>query len=298
MARVLLVEDSRTQAAEITMLLEKASHEVQHAENGRLGQELLEKDAFDVVVTDLEMPEMNGLELVEAMQLDFAHIPAILVTSRGSEELASQALRMGAASYVPKDSLSTLLNDAITDVLGVIRGDASYAKLIATLRKNVFVFELDNDGELISPLVGLMMQVVSGVGTLGGMQLVRLGVAIEHAVLNAMYRGNLELSRGQTPSDREIVFDDATNETIQKRCAALPYKDRKVHFEATVTKQEICIVVRDSGPGFDTSIVPAAGNPESMDTEDGRGLMLMRSFVDELRFNEQGNEVTMIKRGV
>ena len=176
MARVLLVEDSRTQAAEITMLLESASHEVQHAVNGRLGQELLENDVFDVVVTDLEMPEMNGLELVEAMQLDFAHIPAILVTSRGSEDLATQALRKGAASYVPKDSLPTLLNDAITDVLGVIRGDSSYAKLISTLRKNVFVFELDSDGELVSPLVGLMLQVVSGMGTLGGMHLVRLSV--------------------------------------------------------------------------------------------------------------------------
>jgi hypothetical protein len=157
---------------------------------------------------------------------------------------------------------------------------------------------LDNNGELISPLIGLMLQVVSGMGTLGGMHLVRLGVAIEHAVLNAMYRGNLELSRGQTPSDREIVYDDVTNQMIQQRRDCQPYKDRKVHFEATVTDQEISIVVRDGGPGFDTSIVPAAGNPESMDTEDGRGLMLMRSFVDELRFNDQGNEVTMIKRCV
>tara|TARA_R110002049_G_scaffold2750_2_gene21534 strand:- start:345396 stop:346292 length:897 start_codon:yes stop_codon:yes gene_type:complete len=298
MARVLLVEDSRTQAAEITMLLENGSHDVCHAENGRLGQEMLENDAFDVVVTDLEMPEMNGLQLVEAMQLDFAHVPAILVTSRGSEQLATEALRKGAASYVPKDSLPTLLNDAITDVLGVIRGDSSYAKLISTLRKNVFEFELDNDGELISPLVGLMLQVVSGMGTVGGMQLVRLGVAIEHSLLNAMYRGNLELSREETPSDNAIVYDDATNDAIVSRRSESPYCDRKVMFEATATSDEVRIMIRDQGPGFDTSIVPAPGDPDSMDTEKGRGLRLMSSFVDELRFNDKGNEVTMIKRRV
>jgi len=298
MARVLLVEDSPTQAAEITMLLQAADHQVQHVANGRLGRELLETNLFDVVVTDLEMPEMNGLELVESMQCDFAHIPAILVTSRGSEDLATQALRKGAASYVPKDSVPTLLNDAIIDVLGVIRSDRSYAKLIARLRKNVFVFELDNDGELISPLIGLMMQVVAGLGTLGGMQLVRLGVAIEHAVVNAMYRGNLELSREQTPSDREIIYDDATNDLITERQSSSPYQDRKVTFEAIVTEQEVRIIVRDQGPGFDTSMVPTPGHGERLDREQGRGLMMMSSFVDELRFNEQGNEVTMIKRRV
>jgi len=248
------------------------------------------------VVTDLEMPEMNGLELVEAMHADFGHIPAVLVTARGSEELASQALQKGAAGYVPKNNLQSLLNDTITDVLGVIRSDASFAKLIATLQKNVFVFDLPNDSELISPLVGLLMQVIPGMDLISGSDLVRVGVAVEHALVNAMYRGNLELGPSLTPPHRAIVYDDATSDLIEKRKTSEPYKDRRVYVEASASKDEIRIIVRDEGNGFDTSKVPARGDAKILDTEAGQGLILMSSFTDEMIFNVTGNEVTLVKR--
>ena len=170
MAKVLLVEDSPTQAVEMRMLLEEGNHEVRHAANGRIALELLNSETPDIVVTDLEMPEVNGLELVESMQSMHAHIPAILVTARGSEDLATRALQCGAASYVPKDHLQSMLNETIVNVLGVIRTDASFEQLISAMRKNVYEFELDNDASLISPLVSLMTQVVAGMELLGGME--------------------------------------------------------------------------------------------------------------------------------
>lgn len=296
MAKVLLVEDSATQAIEISMLLRDASHEVTHVTNGALGLEALDTDQLDVVVTDLEMPDMNGLELVERMRLDFGHIPAILVTSQGSEDLAAVALQKGAAGYVPKAQMRDLLCDTIIDVLGVIRSDASYTKLISTLTRNVFVFDLPNDPSLIQPLVGLVMQVVSGMELLGGIDLVRLGVATEHAVMNAMYRGNLELSHDQTPPHHDVISEDATNSLIESRKIEEPYRDRKVHVEANASSQAIRIVVRDQGPGFDTSKMPSAGNAKNLDIQGGRGLVLMASFVDQLLVNGAGNEFTLIKR--
>ncbi|TWU45382.1 hypothetical protein Q31b_05540 [Novipirellula aureliae] len=296
MAKVLLVEDSPTQAVKMRMILQADDHEVRHVPNGRVALEALAEDSLDIVVTDLEMPEMNGLELVEAMVLDYQHIPAILVTARGSEHLAAEALQKGAAGYVPKDHLDKQLNDTITNVLGVIRSDASYAKLISKLKRNVFVFELDNDSELISPMVGLLMQVVSGMDLLGGSDMVRLGVAIEHALLNAMYRGNLELGPDQTPVHRAIVYDDATNDLIQERKSQLPYCDRTVYVEATASENEIRILIRDCGPGFDTTTMLDAAHQDDLDSESGRGLVLMKNFADELVFNDCGNEVTLVKR--
>lgn len=296
MAKVLLVEDSQTQAVEIRMLLQEAAHEVQHVDNGRAGLTALANHSLDVVVTDLEMPDMNGLQLVEAMRMDFPHIPAILVTGKGSEMLAAEALQKGAASYVPKTHMRALLNDTITDVLGVIRTDQSYAKLISTLTKNVFVFDMPNDADLVLPLVGLLMQVVSGMELLSGIDLVRLGVATEHAVLNAMYRGNLEVPREETPSHRAVVYDDATSAAVEARKQQAPYRDRKVHVEFIATEFAIRVVVRDDGTGFDTSRLPEAGNPEILESEGGRGLVLMASFVDQVIFNDEGNEVTLIKR--
>lgn len=296
MAKVLLVEDSPTQAVEMRMLLEEGNHEVRHAANGKVALQLLASENCDIVVTDLEMPEVNGLELVEAMRVDYPHIPAILVTARGSEELASEALQKGAAGYVPKNHLHTLLSDTIIDVLGVIRTDASFSKLIKTLKKNVFQFEMGNDSELISPLVGLLMQVVSGMELISGAEMNRLGVAIEHALINAMYRGNLQLGPSVTPPHHAIIYDDATSDLIERRKSEAPYKDRKVFVEATASKDQIQIVIRDQGKGFDTSKVPVVVSADLFAAESGKGLVLMKSFADELLFNDAGNEVTMIKR--
>ncbi|PAY18711.1 hypothetical protein CKO51_14780 [Rhodopirellula sp. SM50] len=296
MAKVLLVEDSPTQAVEMRMLLEEGSHDVRHAANGRLAIEILASEPLDIVVTDLEMPEVNGLELVEMMRSDYAHIPAILVTARGSEDLAAEALQKGAAGYVPKNHLQSLLNDTIVDVLGVIRTDASFAKLISKLTKNVFEFQLPNDSDLISPLVGLLMQVVSGMELISGAEMNRLGVAIEHALINAMYRGNLQLGPSVTPAHHAIIYDDATSDLIERRKQEAPYKDRQVYVEATASKDEIKIVIRDEGNGFDTTKVPDKVDANLFAAESGKGLVLMKSFADELSFNEIGNEVTMIKK--
>lgn len=296
MAKVLLVEDSVTQAVEIRMLLEEKHHDVVHVANGRLALEVLETQPIELVITDLEMPEMNGLELVVAMRTEFEHIPAILVTAQGSEELAAKALRRGAAGYVPKNHLQSMLNDTIVDVLGVIRTDASFAKLIKTLQKNVFVFDLPNDSSLISPLVGLLMQVVAGMELLAGIEVTRLGVALEHALVNAIYRGNLSLGPSVTPPHRAIVYDEATTNLIENRRNTEPYKDRLVHVEATASKEEIRILVRDEGKGFNTANVPGRGDLQPLDGESGQGLILMASFTDELIFNEQGNQVTLVKK--
>jgi anti-sigma regulatory factor (Ser/Thr protein kinase) len=55
-------------------------------------------------------------------------------------------------------------------------------------------------------------------------------------------------------------------------------------------------VIRDEGHGFDVAMVPAVCRPSDLEAEQARGLALIRSFMDEVTFNEVGNEITMIKR--
>src|SRR5206468_266943 len=93
MSRILVAEDSSTQAQQIQLLLEEAGFEVEHAVNGLAALQAIGRRAPDLVLTDLDMPEMNGLELVEKMSREHAGIPVILMTQFGSEEIAVQALQ-------------------------------------------------------------------------------------------------------------------------------------------------------------------------------------------------------------
>ena len=83
---------------------------------------------------------------------------------------------------------------------------------------------------------------------------------------------------------------------MNERAEQETYAGRRVHFRASITPDEATFVIRDDGPGFDPSTIVKAKSSEAMTTGTGRGLVLMNSFMDEVTFNDQGNEVTLIYR--
>src|SRR5262245_56312694 len=89
------------------------------AANGREALDVIAREAPDLVVTDLLMPEMDGLELVREVRRRHPLLPVILVTAHGSEEVALEALRQGAASYVPKRNLTQDLLETVETVLAL-----------------------------------------------------------------------------------------------------------------------------------------------------------------------------------
>lgn len=70
---------------------------------------------------------------------------------------------------------------------------------------------------------------------------------------------------------------------------------RKVVVNFNVTDGKVTVVVSDEGEGFDPATVPDPTDPRFLEMPSGRGLMLMHAYMDEVIFNEKGNEVTMIK---
>src|SRR5687767_902274 len=106
MTRILVAEDSGTQAAEIRQLLEGAGYEVQLAVDGRQALEEIERQPPDLVLTDLDMPYVSGLQLVESVRDRHPGLPVVLMTAFGTDETAIEALEQGAASYVPKRNLA------------------------------------------------------------------------------------------------------------------------------------------------------------------------------------------------
>lgn len=294
MSKILLVEDSPTQALQMKMLLESASHEVTCCDDGTPALEHLSSGTNELVITDLELPVMNGLELIRKMQADFPDIPAVLVTGHGSERLAAEALQVGATGYVPKSMLDDMLLGTVEDVLGIVRSDRSYAELIDCTVENRLVFELPNKPSLLTTAIDLTMQMSGGMQLLSGVDRYRVGNALRHAASNAIYRGNLELSHEQW---QETGGEDATLEpsdpVVIERMSQRPFSNRKIHFDARLMRDLIRVVIRDEGNGFDTS--KFAQGTASLDESHGRGLVLIQNFMDKVTFNASGNEITMIK---
>jgi len=100
--RILVVDDEQIIRESLGFILVKAGYEVSQAANGKDAANLVSSETFDLVVTDLEMPEMKGIELLEHIMLNSPETMVIIITAFGSLETAIDALRKGASDYILK----------------------------------------------------------------------------------------------------------------------------------------------------------------------------------------------------
>jgi CheY-like chemotaxis protein len=297
MTRILVAEDSQTQIVYIRGLLEEADFEIDAVTNGKEAISRLDAgETYDLILTDMMMPVLDGLQLVRAVRVHYPGTPVILMTGQGTDALAIEALEDGAAGYVPKSQMQEKLVHEISQVLHAAEVDRSYEILLGCLKRNEFQFELRNDATLIDPLINLVMQMMAGMQLCDSTSRVRVGLALEHALLNAIYRGNLEVSSSDMQVTRELLLSGESDSLVDQRSSQAPYADRKVMLDVVMKPDAARFVIRDEGKGFDTSLVPKPGDADALEREGGHGLLLMQTFMDEVKFNDLGNEVTMIKR--
>src|SRR5947209_7430250 len=291
MTRILVVDDHRSQAEEFGELLRNAGCDVTLAGNGREAMDFLRLGLPDIVLTDLEMPVMDGLELVQAIRRDYPALPVILMTAMGSEGVAAKALHLGAASYVRKRSLAQEVVRTVGSVLAVARALAHQERALDCLTDGQFGFVLDNDPDQVPPLLGYLEQVASLLHPRDRTERIRVGIALNEALLNAIQHGNLELD-SELRQEHEEAFWDLGKERRRQP----PYQDRRVHVRVTLSRSEAIYVVEDEGPGFDRATVADPTDPANLERIGGRGLMLIRTFMDEVEYNPKGNRITLRKR--
>ncbi len=100
--RVLLVDDEEDILWGLSRALSKAGYEVLSASNGREALELLKSQPVDVIVTDIKMPEVSGLELISEAKKLYPQVAVIVMTARGSEEHMRESYDRGAVEYLEK----------------------------------------------------------------------------------------------------------------------------------------------------------------------------------------------------
>ena len=292
MTLVLVVDDSAMDRSLAGGLLQKhAKCDVVYAVDGQTALETVRERNPDLIVTDMQMPVMNGLELVAQLRQNSIQTPVILMTATGSEDLAVEALRNGASSYVPKRVLSKQLVDTARMVLSVANEDREQVVLMSRLLSHSEVYQLHNRSEECRSVSRHLQQTLTRIWNLDRTARMRIGLALEEALLNALYHGNLEVS-----SELKERADNSFYELASRRQNESPYCDRRIEVASYMTADEVRFVITDGGNGFDVANLPDPTDPENLTRPSGRGVMLMHAFMDEVKFNEKGNSVSLTKR--
>ncbi len=292
MSKILVVDDSPVDLLFARKVVEDGEgYEVICAKDGREALDLFRSVVPAIVVTDMVMPRVDGLQLVRELRARYPFVPVVIMTSKGSEEMAVRALQEGAASYVPKHNLVMTLRDTLESVLAVTGQQRGRAELLNGTVEQSFTFDIGNDGTLVRPLVQFVQETVGAFEICDEPERMRVGIAIEEALNNAAEHGNLELESSLRDADMGAYFRE-----VRARCQELPYRDRHIRTVCHFSRGEAVVQISDEGSGFDPSTLPDPHDPANLEATSGRGVTLMRMFMDEVRFNDVGNEVTMIKR--
>lgn len=118
--RILVVDDSRVMRQIVIRTLRQAGHgghEILEAENGREGLTMVETSAPGLVLSDWNMPEMSGIDFLEALRSRGSTVPFGFVTSEGSPEMRARAETSGAAFLIAKPFTPEAFDDALSPVL-------------------------------------------------------------------------------------------------------------------------------------------------------------------------------------
>jgi len=95
---------------------------------------------------------------------------------------------------------------------------------------------------------------------------------------------------GENDDDEDLYYSE-----IRNRKSREPFCDRRVQVRASFSKDAIEVQIKDEGPGFDPSQIGDPRSPENVTKVSGRGLFLIRTFMDAVTHNSIGNEITLQK---
>jgi CheY-like chemotaxis protein len=294
MTTVLVVDDALLDQRLAGGCVEELGSKAVYAENGRAAIDAIEREQPDLVLTDLQMPEMDGLELVRHLRKNRPSLPVILMTAFGSEQVAVEALKAGAASYVPKANLKADLGEALRAVHSALESmrEQERARLYLDESESKFVFGYEPDAP--QALISYLQDGLKRLNFCDETERFQVSTALTEAITNAIDHGNLELDS----TLRDNGDDNAYRRLGEDRSREEPYKSRRVFVRARLTSTEATYCVRDEGPGFDPATLPDPLDPENLVKPHGRGIMLIRTFMDDVTFAPDGNEITMVKRRV
>ena len=215
-------------------------------------------------------------------------IPVVLMTGKDSEDIAANGMKAGATSYVPKQRMVEELTTTVKRIIAATEDRVPPPHLMHRLEYSNSRFALSNDPAQVVSVVAHEQCMLRCLPLGNEIERIRIGLALEAALLNALFHGNMDTGRTNLRLTKE-----RRNQLFRERWNQKPWCERQIHLTAEISRERARFVIRDGGEGFDTSCV----DPQvtSLDSEGGRGLPLMYTIMDSVAFNSTGNEVTLIR---
>jgi len=293
--RILIVDDeSEIRSLLSTALGELGGNEVETACDGREGLAKLRERRFDLVVTDLMMPEMNGARLLELSRREFPDVPVVVITGFAEMDTVIEVLRLGASNFITKPFRLAEIREIVEKSIRQKQDMEIPNRVLPCLVREQLQFHIPPVFEAKTGVIHYLTEKLIGMGICDASGRYFVSVALDEALTNAMCYGSLEVPSElrDTESGTEVF-----NRTVRQRMQDPHYLRRAITVEMDLDEERVLYRITDPGVGFEAPDLSAgAPEPEDLSSLHGRGLLLISCFTDEAWYNKEGNQLTLVKR--
>ncbi|MBZ0273211.1 response regulator [bacterium] len=288
--KVLVVDDDAMIRRLVARTLMPGARQVIEAGDGEEGLACFREARPDAVLSDIVMPRTDGLAFLRQIRQIDPGVPAVVMTGESTEERAITAARLGVVDYLLKPFEMSELTCVMERLerLAWLRAHPTAGDLAELAVTDRIELRLDNDLPAAHKVLDRLFALV-------GVDDGDLMVGVLEVVLNAIEHGNLELGH-EYKSRLESVHD--YNTFLVKRARMTPYRDRRARISMSIDGDVWECVVEDEGSGFDWRARLASERDANFTLHHGRGVLLAHALFDEFEYNDKGNRVRMLKRGV
>ena len=287
--RVLLVDDDLDLLEEMEQILIRRDHTVTTAKNGQQAWEEYTNfpNIFDVVLTDVNMPVMDGMELLKKIRQYDAETLVIIMTAQGDLEMSVEALNLGALSYLNKPVNPRELLAALDKLESVPPSRMMQEEGLHHFNKQM-KFSLSSHTQSLSCAIFYLERSFKWLWQIVEMNSPQLRACLYEAIMNGIVHGNLEIPSSLKKHSREL------KKLVEEREALPEFANRQITIRCEFTEKQFECEIQDEGPGFDFSNLPDIQDTASLLIE-GKGLQIIRYYMDEVSWNATGNAIKMVK---
>ncbi len=259
--RILIVDDHDDLKTALTEVFDKLGFFVKAAESRHEAVELDQTDAFDLVITDLDgdkaFPPKNASENEDTC------LPTG-DAENGFDRSFVKAFKICATNFRREKFDEDELKNLFETILNYKAQFVDKTNAVKYIREKI-EFEFPSTISLMHSILDYLMKRVEKVGVIDA-ENSNLFIALDEAFVNAIKHGN--------------KFN----------------ADKIVRISAEVSPKEARFTFEDEGEGFDVDSIPDPTNPENLFKTSGRGVLIIHNIMDEVKYNERGNRLTMIKK--
>ncbi len=288
--KILIVEDDYPSREYLINLIGLEGFDFKAAENGKEALEIYKYYDPDVIISDIQMPYMDGLELLSAIREDKSDTIFIITTAFGSEDYAIEALRRGANNYLKKPIRKNSLLSLLEKYKSLVESHKLAEKAQGRIIKKDILLEFDTN---ISHIPAIISQLISEMNiNLDDSEITNIELGLDELITNALEHGNLAISFDEKV---EASNNNTMQELYAQKMKIQEYAQRKLRVYYKLRPEYCEWLIEDEGKGFDWKLIPDPTQAAQLMELNGRGIFITHFLFDEMEYLGKGNKVRVRK---